>query len=343
MSQEEADAKKDAADGEMIDDEGSPLPPLPNVQARSPTGDRRMSLADMSISAGSKPAHTLPPIMQQHLHDEALQLLESDGFSESVIEDLLKWMELIDFFRDSLRNNAMRKMVIKRLELVRDEPDTVLFHQGDLGDAFYVLVKGNASVLINGNEVTTYSAGDAFGERSLTSEEPNKRAATVVSLSPCVYAKLSKESYLELVENDEGWKSMKGNSLASRIDKIGFAEDADEASPQEIKEARDAIKQLLGSTDLTAIDAAIEEYSDDRFGVPSYIERNLDALRKHRTAVLAEALETLRSLQGSSDYSAMLSAAEKYEWYPDECERLWDQLVADVDDMAAEATQLSSI
>ena len=44
----------------------------------------------------------------------------------------------------------------------------------------------------------------------------DKRAATIVSLSPCVYAKLSKRAYRTLVETDEGWQAMKGSSLAAR-------------------------------------------------------------------------------------------------------------------------------
>ena len=73
--------------------------------------------------------------------------------------------------QENLRNNDIRKQVMEKLEIVRGPPSTALFNQGDVGDAFYVLLKGKASIRVNDQEVATCGPGEAFGERSLTSDQ----------------------------------------------------------------------------------------------------------------------------------------------------------------------------
>lgn len=66
----------------------------------------------------------------------------------------------------------------------------IVFRQGDAGDAFYVLHRGSAEVLINfdkkgssssisdlGRVVSNLTEGDYFGERALMNDEP--RAASI--------------------------------------------------------------------------------------------------------------------------------------------------------------------
>jgi CRP-like cAMP-binding protein len=74
---------------------------------------------------------------------------------------------------------------------------TDVVRQGDDGSLFYIVVSGNAEVLVNGFVVGAMSRGDSFGERALLRDVP--RMATVRSLSPMRLLALSRENFLAAV------------------------------------------------------------------------------------------------------------------------------------------------
>jgi CRP-like cAMP-binding protein len=82
----------------------------------------------------------------------------------------------------------------------RDEVDagTVLIHEGEPGDRFYVLLSGLAGVSqssLGGRRVLR--AGEFFGEVALTMRV--SRTATVTAMTPCVVASCDTETFDELV------------------------------------------------------------------------------------------------------------------------------------------------
>lgn len=73
-----------------------------------------------------------------------------------------------------------------------------VFHQGDLGTKFYILLEGACTVLINvhGHEslaVEYYSRGDSFGELALLHNRP--RSASILCTQNCDFGVLEKEDY----------------------------------------------------------------------------------------------------------------------------------------------------
>jgi CRP-like cAMP-binding protein len=74
---------------------------------------------------------------------------------------------------------------------------TDVVRQGDEGNVFYIVVSGEADVLVNGYVVGAMSRGDSFGERALLRDVP--RMATVRSLSPMRMLALSRENFLAAV------------------------------------------------------------------------------------------------------------------------------------------------
>jgi CRP-like cAMP-binding protein len=67
----------------------------------------------------------------------------------------------------------------KNLEAEMTKPGKVLVEQGEIGQEFYLIVNGKASVKRNNRKTATLGPGDYFGELSLLDLRP--RSATVTS------------------------------------------------------------------------------------------------------------------------------------------------------------------
>ena len=73
----------------------------------------------------------------------------------------------------------------------------VLFHEGDLGDAIYVVVRGTVAIERDDVEVATLGAGECVGEMAALDWQP--RSATVVAVEPTVLIKLDRHDMLDLL------------------------------------------------------------------------------------------------------------------------------------------------
>lgn len=72
-----------------------------------------------------------------------------------------------------------------------------IVRQGDPGDLFYLLEHGTVDVYVNGQQVTSYKEGDAFGQLALLYNAP--RAATCKATSDCVLWTLDRISFKAIV------------------------------------------------------------------------------------------------------------------------------------------------
>jgi len=79
--------------------------------------------------------------------------------------------------------------------------EQVIMTQGDLGSEFFVIVTGEASVLVDGKQVATLKTGDYFGEYALLREEP--RTATVKASTEVECIKITREKFKSLGLNDK--------------------------------------------------------------------------------------------------------------------------------------------
>ena len=70
-----------------------------------------------------------------------------------------------------------------------------MFEQGDVGNNFYIILKGAVEVVINDTVMITLDqAGTGFGELALI-EENNKRMATIRTAEDCRFALLSRKDF----------------------------------------------------------------------------------------------------------------------------------------------------
>jgi len=97
-----------------------------------------------------------------------------------VITDLLKQIPLFESLLDSERQRLAS--LLKRHSLSKGE---ILFHKGDVGSAFFIIIKGLIKIGVSnkmGDEVTLARLrdGDFFGEMALLDEQPRSADATAL-------------------------------------------------------------------------------------------------------------------------------------------------------------------
>ena len=91
----------------------------------------------------------------------------------------------------------------------------VVFAQGDHGEVMYVVVQGEAQILIEGKLVETVGPGGILGEMALIDAAP--RSATVITKTACVLIPLDEESFAGLVARQPEFALQVMRVLAHRL------------------------------------------------------------------------------------------------------------------------------
>lgn len=97
-----------------------------------------------------------------------------------------------------------RSKIADALETRKFATGEVIIKEGDPGDAFYLLEKGEADAYKGdtGNKVRHYNKGDFFGELALLNDAP--RAASIVAATDVKVASLDKNAFQRLLGPVEG-------------------------------------------------------------------------------------------------------------------------------------------
>jgi len=113
------------------------------------------------------------------------------------------------------------KLLAFTSERLAYEAGQELFHQGDVGDAAYVIIEGEASVLVDSPagaiEVATLSGNDIVGEISILCDVP--RTATVRARTRLVTLKITKDLFFRLVKEFPQMAVEIMRELARRLDR----------------------------------------------------------------------------------------------------------------------------
>ncbi|MGE0482612.1 MAG: Crp/Fnr family transcriptional regulator [Gammaproteobacteria bacterium] len=75
---------------------------------------------------------------------------------------------------------------------------SVIFHEGERGDALFVVVAGAVEISVRGHVVDTLGPGELFGEMALIDAEPRSATATVAAGSRV--AKVDERRFAFLVQ-----------------------------------------------------------------------------------------------------------------------------------------------
>ena len=110
--------------------------------------------------------------------------------------------------------DGLSRRHLKRLAGIAEVADYMADHaivrEGDAGDAFYVVLAGQAKVTTNGKVVNRVMPGDHFGEISLL--DGDVRTATVTSETPMTLLMLQRTRFVKALREEP---DMAMNLLAS--------------------------------------------------------------------------------------------------------------------------------
>ncbi|NKN37534.1 cyclic nucleotide-binding domain-containing protein [Agrobacterium sp. a22-2] len=114
---------------------------------------------------------------------------------------------------------ARLKLLAFNSERVRFSPGQVLFHQGDAGDAAYVILRGSAEVTVETPfgmvKVATIERNSLIGEISLLGD--GERTATVIATTQLETLRINKENFLKLMTESPKFMLCVLEVLSSRL------------------------------------------------------------------------------------------------------------------------------
>ena len=113
-------------------------------------------------------------------------------------KDLIEQCLLKHFFMRSLEKQA-RYEIIKEMTLCGVHEGKTIFTQGTPGTFFYILKKGRAALIINGEKKKTFLPGESFGELALLHCAP--RTGTVIAETECSLWVLGRKNFRKIVEH----------------------------------------------------------------------------------------------------------------------------------------------
>jgi CRP/FNR family cyclic AMP-dependent transcriptional regulator len=115
--------------------------------------------------------------------------------------------------------DGLTRRHIKRLANLSEVADFMADHaivrEGDPGDAFYVILAGQAKVTTNGKIVNRVLPGDHFGEISLL--DGDVRTATVTSETPMTLLMLPRNRFIKALREEPEMALNLLSSLARQI------------------------------------------------------------------------------------------------------------------------------
>jgi CRP-like cAMP-binding protein len=105
--------------------------------------------------------------------------------------------------------------IARNTELMEFPPGARVVSQGEAGNAFYVLLDGNAVVDRNGRRVGDLHPGDYFGELAIL--DPAPRNADVVAQTPVTVARLLVKPFRQMLRDVPAMNERLLAGLARRL------------------------------------------------------------------------------------------------------------------------------
>jgi len=117
-------------------------------------------------------------------------------------------------------SNRDLKFVASAMEEIRVPAGQELTRQGQRNNAFYVVLEGEAKVVIDGKAVKVLGQGDFFGEISMMDFSP--ASATVTASKPSHMMRMSHRDFRDLVRREDNVFAAVMTVMAERLTESGL-------------------------------------------------------------------------------------------------------------------------
>lgn len=138
----------------------------------------------------------VPARMLRQLAEESHYIRELIDFRNAIM--VSQYFASAPIFRE-LSENIIQMFLSKGL-VESFAKDQIIFNQGELGDGFYLLLRGSVGVTVNGRPVAKIQQGGFFGEISMIADVP--RTGTVHAREATQVLKISRTAFWEILSQD---------------------------------------------------------------------------------------------------------------------------------------------
>jgi CRP/FNR family transcriptional regulator, cyclic AMP receptor protein len=133
--------------------------------------------------------------------------------AKAKLDEVLGYVPL---FRDLPKRHL--KQLASLCEVAEYMPDAAIVKQGEPGDAFFVVLKGQAKVTVNNRFVQRLLPGDHFGEIAVL--DGGERSATVRSETPMQLVILTRRDLMKALKADPSLSVNLLTELAKMIRRV---------------------------------------------------------------------------------------------------------------------------
>ncbi|RKP17278.1 camp-binding domain-like protein [Rozella allomycis CSF55] len=186
----------------------------PKKVAKHKTKPVRLKPIDAVVKVKEGKVNDVKPQNNQDQVEEDGQNFKSIPYDHSLAKDLLSKLphartklelrQLYHLLKQLPAFSKLSAFVLEQLCSVMhfnySDADRVVFLQGDVGTSWYVILKGKVSVSVSKTGQATDAVvvkilgeGEGFGDLALINDKP--RAATIITIENCEFARIEKDDY----------------------------------------------------------------------------------------------------------------------------------------------------
>lgn len=209
-----------------------------------------------------------------------------------------------------------RRILVDAFERTEVPKGRVIINQGDIGDYFYILQKGNIKFVVDGAEVGEAESGESFGELALMYDSP--RAATAIAMGSCHLFRVGQRTFRRILMS---FDVKKHGGVKDMLKKVEYFQDLDDRSLTKVAAAmqvvnlpkgemleisKDAISRFYvvqeGKIEVTELELNGQKYPDTSFTPGDHFGAAVIMKGEHPFSAIFTAVQETTLLEMSKEH-----------------------------------------